>query len=326
MNELYPLKFKPIFKEKIWGGKKINEILNQDYSPLPNCAELWALSGIEDTSSEVSNGFLKDNALNELVEVYLGDLVGDAVYEMYNDEFPLLFKFINSEDYLSVQVHPGDELAVQRHQCFGKTEMWYVLAADEGAELISGFKSKISKDDYLQHLKDNTLKEILNYEKVRPGDVFYVPSGHVHAIGPGILLAEIQQSSDITYRIYDWDRFDQAGMTRELHTELALDAINFDEKEQFKTHPVIAKNRPVSIQKSEYFTVNLLDLDRKLEQDFNDIDSFVAYMCIDGAFTLAYASGSEKVSKGESLLVPAMIKEFEIIPEDTCKILETYII
>ncbi|HOY33193.1 MAG TPA: class I mannose-6-phosphate isomerase [Bacteroidales bacterium] len=326
MNELYPLKFKPIYKEKIWGGKKINEILKQDYSPLPNCGELWALSGMEDASSEVSNGFLKNNALNELVEVYMGDLVGDMVYEKYGDEFPLLFKFINAEDYLSVQVHPGDELAMQRHQCSGKTEMWYVIAAEESAELISGFKQKITKEEYLSHLNSNTLKDILNYEKVQPGDVFYVPSGHVHAIGPGILLAEIQQSSDITYRIYDWDRFDQAGMIRELHTDLALDAINFGEKVPCKTHPETTKNHRRSIQKTAYFNVNLLDLDRKLEQDFNTIDSFAAYLCIDGAFTLVYAGNSEKISKGESVLVPAIIKEFEIIPSETCKILETYIL
>lgn len=326
MNELYPLKFKPIFKEKIWGGKKINEILKQDFSPLPNCGELWALSGIETEPSVVANGFLKGNALNELVEVYLGDLVGDAVYEKFGDEFPLLFKFINSEEYLSVQVHPGDELAMKRHQSLGKTEMWYVIAADENAELISGFNKKVDTNVYLKALQNNTLKDILKIQKVQAGDVFYIPAGNVHAIGPGILLAEIQQASDVTYRIFDWNRFDQAGMTRELHTELALDAINFDEQPQNIFHPGSSKNQVVTLQKSEYFTVNLLDLDRKVERDFFEIDSFVVYMCIEGAFTLSYSCVKEKINTGEALLVPATIKEFEIIPNDSCKLIETYIV
>lgn len=326
MNELYPLKFKPIFKEKIWGGNKIYEILKQNFSPLPNCGELWAISGLETDPSMVTNGFLKGNYLNELLEVYMDDLVGEKVYEKHKEEFPLLFKFINSEDYLSVQVHPGDNLAMKRHQCSGKTEMWYVIAADDDAEMISGFTKKTNPDEYLSHLRDKSLKAILNVEKTRQGDVFFVPAGHVHAIGPGILLAEIQQSSDITYRIYDWDRFDPAGIQRELHTELALDAINFDEKENYKMHPVVAKNRPVLIQKTDYFTVNLLDLDTKLERDFIEVDSFVAYLCTEGAFTLAYAGKSETIKMGESLLVPAYIKEFEIVPEKTCKILETYIL
>jgi len=325
MNELYPLKFKPVFKEKIWGGKKINEILKQDFSPLPNCGELWAISGLNDESSIVANGFLEGNALNELVEVYMGDLVGDAVYEKFGDEFPLLFKFINSEEYLSVQVHPGDELAMKRHQSLGKTEMWYVIAADENAELISGFNKKVDTNVYLKALQNNTLKDILKIHKVQAGDVFYIPAGNVHAIGPGILLAEIQQASDVTYRIFDWNRFDHAGMTRELHTDLALDAINFDEPFQNKSQPVITKNQVVTLQKSEYFTVNLLDLDKRVERDFFEIDSFVAYMCVEGAFTLSFSGNVEKIITGETMLVPATIKEFEIIPNDSCKIIETYI-
>lgn len=325
MNDLYPLKFEPVFKEKIWGGHKIGHLLNQHHPHLNNCGELWAISGLPDSPSMVCNGFLRGNSLNDLVEVYMGDLVGDGVFDKFGDNFPLLFKFINAEDFLSVQVHPDDQLAMRRHGCSGKTEMWYVLAADEGAELISGFKSKISKDEYLKHLKDNTLKEILNYEKVQPGDVFYVPAGHVHAIGPGILLAEIQQASDITYRIFDWDRINQAGMPRELHTGLALEAINFDENGAYKSHPPLTKNRPVLLQKSEFFTVNLLDLDTALEQDFYETDSFVAYMCLEGSFTLACGESRVKVSIGESLLVPAIIKDFTIIPQDNCRLLETYI-
>ncbi|HPB25522.1 MAG TPA: mannose-6-phosphate isomerase [Bacteroidales bacterium] len=325
MNDLYPLKFTPVFKEKIWGGHKIDQVLKQHHPHLNNCGELWAISGLTDSPSMVSNGFLRGNSLNDLVEVYMGDLVGDGIYDKFGDEFPLLFKFINAEDFLSVQVHPGDQLAMRRHSCSGKAEMWYVVAADPGAELISGFNRKTSKEEYLQHLAGKSLKDILNFEKVGVGDVFNVPTGHVHAIGPGILLAEIQQASDITYRIFDWDRIDQAGMTRELHTDLALDAINFDEKESYKSHPPVTKNRPVLLQETEFFTVNLLDLDNALEQDFYEKDSFVAYMCLEGAFTVDCGESRENVSIGESLLVPAMIKKFTIIPQPSCRILETYV-
>ncbi|MDD4214325.1 MAG: class I mannose-6-phosphate isomerase, partial [Bacteroidales bacterium] len=282
MRTLYPLKFKPIFKEKIWGGKKIATVLNQDFATLTNCGELWAISGVEGSESIVANGFLKGNTLPELLEVYMGDLVGERVYEKFGNEFPLLFKFINSEDFLSVQVHPNDELALSRHQSLGKTEMWYIIDVDDEASLICGFKNTIDKNKFLKNLSENKLKDILNFEPVVKGDVFYMPSGMVHAIGPGILLAEIQQSSDITYRIYDWDRFDHAGLKRELHTELALDAIDFKSDKQCKTHPVIAKNRPVLLQQSEYFTVNLIDTDKQLILNYSDKETLVVLMCIGG--------------------------------------------
>ncbi len=324
MSELYPLKFQPIFKDKIWGGNKIATILKQNYAPLYNCGEVWLVSGIADEPSVVTNGFLAENSLQDLLEIYMGDLVGDGVYEKFGDEFPLLFKFINAEDYLSVQVHPNDELAMERHDCLGKTEMWYIIHADEGAELISGFKPNTEKPDYLKHLKANSLKDILNYETVKHDDVFYVPAGLVHAVGPGILLAEIQQSSDITYRMYDWDRFDMSGMQRELHTDLALDAIQFEEPSH-KSHPASVKNREVLLHESEYFNVRLIDADKRLEMDYIAVDSFVVYLCTEGSFDLVYPHGTEQVSIGEAILIPAEIKEVAIVPTPTCKILETYI-
>ncbi|MCK9612187.1 MAG: type I phosphomannose isomerase catalytic subunit [Bacteroidales bacterium] len=325
MRTLYPLKFKPIFKEKIWGGKKIATVLNQDFATLTNCGELWAISGVEGSESIVANGFLKGNTLPELLEVYMGDLVGERVYEKFGNEFPLLFKFINSEDFLSVQVHPNDELALSRHQSLGKTEMWYIIDADDEASLICGFKNTIDKNKFLKNLSENKLKDILNFEPVVKGDVFYMPSGMVHAIGPGILLAEIQQSSDITYRIYDWDRFDHAGLKRELHTELALDAIDFKSDKQCKTHPVIAKNRPVLLQQSEYFTVNLIDTDKQLILNYSDKDTLVVLMCIGGSCKIQYNEGQEKLNPGETLLIPAEMIEIELNPDKFCKILETYI-
>ena len=235
MNSLYPLKFKPIFKDKIWGGQKIKSSLKMDFGDLPNCGEAWMMSGVEDNPTIVENGFLAGNELNEIVEVYMGELVGDKVFDQFGNEFPLLIKFIDSNDWLSIQVHPDDFLARKRNIGFGKTEMWYMLDATDDAELIAGFNKKTDKDEYLQHLENKTLKEILNFEKVEKGDVFYIPAGRVHALGPGCLLAEIQQTSDTTYRIYDWDRIDAAGMFRELHTEEALDAIDFEFHESYKT-------------------------------------------------------------------------------------------
>ncbi len=325
MNQLYPLKFKPIYKDKVWGGNNISTLLHHNYAPLPNCGEVWMISGVDENESIVSNGFLKNNSLSELVEIYMGDLVGDKVFEKFGNEFPLLFKFIDTREYLSVQVHPDDELAMHRHGSLGKTEMWYILHAENDAELISGFNDKITKQDYLSHLKNKSLRNILHVEKVVAGDAFYIPAGHVHAIGPGIMLAEIQQSSDVTYRIYDWDRFDVAGMTRELHTDLALDAIDFETAGSNKTHVAMIKNRPVLIQQSEFFMVNLLDVDQKLSRDCYDIDSFVAHLCTEGAYDLVCQGETFSISLGEAVLIPAEIKEFEIHPKPKCKILETYI-
>jgi len=195
MNELYPLQFTPVFKDKIWGGQKIRTVLNRDFSPLPNCGEVWVLSGVEGNQTEVSERFLAGNDLNELVEVYMGDLVGDKIFKKFGNEFPILLKFIDANDWLSIQVHPDDELALQRHGSLGKTEMWYIMDAEKESELISGFAGKLDKDSYQKHLEEKTLKSVMNFEKVARGDVYYIPAGRVHALGPGILLAEIQQTS-----------------------------------------------------------------------------------------------------------------------------------
>jgi len=226
MEGLYPLKFTPIYKDKIWGGNKIKSVLNKDFGGLPNCGESWELSGVDGNVSVVSNGYLAGNTLEELLEVYMGDLAGDEVYEHFGNEFPLLIKFIDANDDLSIQVHPNDEMAAERHNSYGKTEMWYVLQADKGSKLQSGFNQQVDQEKYLEKLEKTELTDILNFEEVTAGDVFFIPAGRVHAIGRGILLAEIQQTSDITYRIYDYDRRDDKGNPRELHTDLALDAID----------------------------------------------------------------------------------------------------
>ncbi len=191
---LYPLKFHPVYKEKPWGGKRLRRLFGKDFSPLPNCGESWELSAIPGSISRVSNGFLKGNLLTELIEVYMGDLVGDGVFEHYGNDFPLLFKLLDTEDDLSIQVHPGDALALERHQSRGKAEMWYVLDADKGAELILGFKKEVSEEEYGKCISNKCLKEILRVEQVKKGDVFFIPPGQVHAIGRGVTLCEIQQA------------------------------------------------------------------------------------------------------------------------------------
>lgn len=326
MNLLYPLKFKPIYKEKIWGGTKINTILNKNISKLKDCGESWEISGVTESISIVKNGFLKNNNLQEIVEVYMGDILGDKVYEKFGDEFPLLIKFIDANDNLSIQVHPNDELARQRHYANGKTEMWYIISADKDSQLISGFNKEINKEIYLKHLANNTLTEILNFEKVKSGDVFFIPSGRVHAIGKGILLAEIQQTSDVTYRIFDWNRKDANGKSRELHTELALDALDFSHYDNYKTKYATKINDSSNLINCQYFTTNLLEFDKEIEKDYNLLDSFVIYMCLEGSYTIEYNENDKiKIIKGETVLLPAVLENISLIPDKKTKLLEVYI-
>ncbi|MFZ4400074.1 MAG: type I phosphomannose isomerase catalytic subunit [Bacteroidales bacterium] len=326
MNELYPMKFKPVFKDKIWGGNKIKTILGLDYSPLPNCGEVWALSGVEDNNSEVANGFLEGNELNELIEVYMGDLVGDAVYEKFGVEFPILIKFIDANDYLSIQVHPDDDLAAKRKIGFGKSEMWYILQADKEAELITGFNQKVNKESYIKHLQNKTLRQILNVEKVKKDEVYYIPAGRVHALGPGLLLAEIQQTSDTTYRIYDWDRLDDKGNPRQLHVEEALDAIDFAVYDNYKTDFPHTLNKTVNVVETPFFSTNVLQLNKKLEKNYEELDSFVIFVCTQGRGELHYGTEKLDFKKGEVVLLPANIRKIQLLPLEEIKLLEVYII
>lgn len=324
MNELYPIKFKPVLKERIWGGKKLKSLLGKD-GKCTACGESWELSAVEGDVSVVSNGFLKGNNLEEIIEVYMGDLVGEAVYDKFGLEFPLLIKFIDAADDLSIQVHPNDELAMKRHESFGKTEMWVVMQAEKGAKLISGFSKKVSKEEYLKNLEEKTLRNILNSEEVKKGDVFFIPAGRVHAIGAGILLAEIQQTSDVTYRIYDWDRTDASGKSRELHTELALDAIDYNYHPQYKTVYEEKLNQTVNVADCPYFTTNIIKFDSPVIKDYNFIDSFVIYICMKGSIEIHSENNVENLKTGETILIPAVLKELEIVPLEESEILEVYI-
>ena len=325
MRQLYPLKFKPIFKEKIWGGQQIRTQLGMDFGSLTNCGEAWLISGYSDELTVVENGFLAGNNINELVEIYMGELVGDRVFEKYGNEFPLLIKFIDANDWLSLQVHPDNELSASMQINGGKTEMWYVLGAEKGAELISGFSKKVDKEEYLERLNKKQLKEILNYETVSRGDVFFIPSGRVHAIGPGVLLAEIQQTSDATFRIYDWDRVDALGMTRELHTGAALQALDFEVKSDYKTKYVSGKNQTAQLVECPYFTTRLVEMNKSVVKNFKELDSFVIYLVVEGSCTLSYTGGKINLKLGEAVLVPALIDNVGLHPAKETKLLEIFI-
>ncbi len=325
MAGLYPLKFTPFFHEKIWGGNRLRTKLNKDSGDLANCGESWELSAVQGHISVARNGFLQGNNLQELIEVYMGELVGDKVYKKYGIEFPLLIKFIDADADLSIQVHPGDALAKERHNAYGKTEMWYVVDAEKGALINAGFNQPVSREKYFESLEKGKLTELLRYEEVFPGDVFFIPAGRVHAICKGVLVAEIQQTSDITYRIYDYDRKDSEGNKRELHTSLALDAIDFSYQDAYKTSYTVEKNQSSEIVRCPYFTTHVIDFSEKLEKDYHQLDSFVIYMNLEGRFSITYEGGTEEVGKGETVLIPASLESLRLTPlSGSVRVLEIF--
>ena len=325
MNQLYPLKFKPIFKDKIWGGDKIKSVMGMDYGSLPNCGEAWIVSGVENDSSEVTNGFLAGNELNELVEVYMWELVGESNFERFGNEFPVLVKILDARDWLSVQVHPDDQLAEERGLGRGKTEMWYVLDAEPGSELISGFSKSISKEEFQQRINSGTIKEVMNYEEVKKGDLFFMPAGRVHALGPGILLAEIQETSDTTYRIYDWDRTDDKGNPRALHIEESIDAIDYTKSEEAKSPYTKKQKGTTPLVKCEHFTTSLIEVSEPIAKDYSALDSFIILICLEGAVRLESEAGVEILTKGETILVPAIMEWIRLFPEGNCSLMEVYL-
>ena len=322
---LYPLKFKTIYKEKIWGGKKITTVLGKDISPLPNCGETWEISGVEGDISIVSEGKLKGESLSDLINTYKEDLLGTSVFNKFGNDFPLLIKFIDAKEDLSIQVHPNDELAKKRHNSFGKTEMWYIIESDNNSSLISGFNKKVDKKIYQEKFNAGDLTSILSREKAKAGDVFYIPAGRVHTIGAGILLAEIQQTSDITYRIYDFDRKDNQGNLRELHTKDALDAITYEHLDTYKTTYQTKENESNEIVSSEYFETNKFVINKKIDRDYSSIDSFKILICYKGMATIESNNSIVEIKIGDAILVPASLKTITIFPKGEIELLETYI-
>jgi mannose-6-phosphate isomerase len=310
----YPLLFVPIFKERIWGGTKLKGLLN-NYIESNQIGESWELSTVENDVSIVANGDFKGLNLNQLIEKYPTELLGADSVKNFGFNFPLLFKFIDAKEDLSIQVHPNDALAKERHNSFGKTEMWYVMQADNNARLVVGFKDNTNKKEYQEHVKNKTLVTILNETPVKKGDAFFLETGTIHAIGAGVLIAEIQQTSDITYRIYDWDRVDANGVGRELHTDLALEAINF-ETTNAKLNYKASNNKSVTIVKCPFFKTNILQISEKYNW-IKTKESFTVFMCTEGSFTINMLHFQASFKKGDTILIPAIIDDFEIIGEST---------
>lgn len=322
---LYPLTFKPILKKIIWGGSDICPF--KGITPVQDgIGESWELSHVEGNYSIVANGALEGKSLDELIRREGKQLLGEKVMEQFGSTFPLLIKFIDARDNLSIQVHPDDELAKKRHNSFGKTEMWYVVKAAKEAALYSGFSKQIDADEYVKRVEDDTIMDVLQRYEVVEGDVFFLPAGRVHAIGSGCFIAEIQQTSNITYRIYDYNRKDANGKGRELHTELAKDAIDYTLSPDYRTHYKAHTNATVQLASCPYFTTNLLDIDTIMVRDFSDLDSFVVYICMAGKASIHDNKGNEiMVHQGQTVLIPADTEVVTIAPAPGAKFMETYI-
>jgi len=325
MNALYPLKFKPQYKERIWGGKNLASLFRKSLPEGATIGESWELSTIEESSSIIQNGYLQDNDLQEIIPLYMGDLMGDQVYERFGDELPLLFKWIDAEDVLSVQVHPDDETAKKRHAAYGKNEMWYIIDAQKDSILYNGFNRDVSRAEFLQRLEDGNLEDVLLEVPVQAGDVFYIPAGRIHAIGKGIVLAEIQQSSDVTYRVYDWNRKDASGNARELHLELALDVIDYQKNKNTHSNYTPNWNKSVQVVKSPSFVTHFIQCNQAIERNYHFLDSFVVYFCLNGELSVECEGESYPLAAGECMLIPAEIKELKLHPNGEAKLLEVYI-
>lgn len=320
---IYPIRFKPIIKEKIWGGTKLVHVLNKE-SENSNIGESWEISGIENSVSIVDNGTYKGESLVNLLKNYRKDFIGGFVSERFGNQFPLLFKFIDATDDLSIQLHPNDKIAHEKHSCKGKTEMWYILDSETNSKIYAGLKPEVSESEFIESLEDGSLVDIIRAENVDNGDAFFIDAGTIHAIGKGTLLAEIQQSSDITYRLYDWCRKDKKGNSRELHIDASKQAIDFSKNGSTKLIYRTKINCRNLIKKCEYFTVNNLSLTTNISLELKFIDSFVVYMIVQGGGEILINGYSESIRKGDSILIPAKAKEV-FIKTEFIKILEIYI-
>ena len=319
---LYPMGFGPILKQMIWGGNRILSykglVLN-----MSNIGESWELSGVPGNESVVSNGEFAGRTITELIKEYGAELLGRHVYETCGEKFPLLIKFIDAREDLSIQVHPDDAMAQSVHsQPFGKTEMWYVVSADKDAHLMSGLSAKITPEEYVSRVKNNTITDVLSDYKVQSGDVFFLPAGRIHSIGKGCFIAEIQQTSDLTYRIYDFGRLGLDGNPRELHTELAKDAIDYSVSEDYRTAYAPVLNEDTSLVECEYFKTHLLNLTEQLSVEVKSKDSFMIVICLEGKGELKDTEGNIlSLKQGNTVLVPASVDKVKFVPAVSMKLL-----
>lgn len=320
-----PLKFEPILKSIVWGGEKIAPYKGIE-TTLDHIGESWELSGVAGNESVVSEGPLAGKTIAQLVKEHKGELVGQHVYENTGDEFPLLVKFIDALSDLSIQVHPNDELAAVRHNgSKGKTEMWYVVAAEPGAHLLTGLTKSITPEQYAEMVADGTITDVLARYDVHPGDVFFLPAGRIHAICGGCFIAEIQQTSNITYRIYDYGRLGLDGKPREVHTELAKDAIDYTVYPDYRTHYEPLKDEEVEVVSCKYFTTSIYDLTMPFAKDLSAIDSFMVVMCFSGSGSMEVDGAEVSLRQGETVLIPASADDVCFVPDDGMKILTSYI-
>ncbi|MDG1573180.1 mannose-6-phosphate isomerase [Robiginitalea sp. M366] len=318
--DCYPLRFTPLYKERLWGGEKLRTVLGKDCKG-DRIGESWEVSGVPGDVSVVAEGPYAGRDLQDLVDTFGAQLLGQAVLDRFGREFPILIKYIDARQDLSIQLHPDDALARQRHNSFGKTEMWYVMDADPGAELIVGFNRDVTREEYQQALDAGKLTDLLHYQAVEPGDGYFINAGKIHAIGAGILLAEIQQSSDVTYRVYDFDRRDAEGNLRELHTEQALDAMDYQQKDDFRLEYSPKANQPQTLAATPYFTTEFLKLDQPLHRDLASRDAFTIFLCVSGEAEIATADGAACLRRGQTLLIPAAAP-WAAIRTHGCELLE----
>ena len=312
---LYPFLFKPNLHPVVWGGNRLRPYKGLAPSDEP-IGESWEVSVVPGSTSIISNGELVGRALDEVIESDPENILGKSVSERYGGRLPLLVKFIDAKRDLSIQVHPNDEMAQREHGKMGKSEMWYVIKADAGSHLYAGFRQHITPYEYQHRVADGTITEVLADHPVKAGDVFYLPAGRVHAICGGILLAEVQQSSDVTYRIYDYNRPGMDGKPRELHTELAAKALDYHVERNYRTEYAESHNRAIQIIDSPYFDVRVMQVTAPFHRNLLKYDSFIISMCIEGDCKIRVRStGTEIVLReGNSTLVPAAIADYDVTP------------
>ncbi|WP_411893340.1 type I phosphomannose isomerase catalytic subunit [Winogradskyella sp. A2] len=320
--EAYPIKFRPILKEKIWGGDKLTKLYNKD-SNSKSLGESWEISGVENNVSVVANGIYKGKTLNELIQNFKTEFLGFANIRSFGENFPLLIKYLDANKNLSVQVHPDDKMAEEYHNSFGKTEMWYIMDNEKDAEIILGLKDQQLDKSKLGDINAKNVREIFNSVKVNKGDSYFIPAGKVHAIGEGVMVAEIQQTSDITYRVYDWDRVDDSGNTRELHTDLATKATKVFPSTG-KSNYALQQGKSSNLVNCNFFTTNIFKVKGEETKDYSFLDSFVIFMCVEGSAEIIQNGLSEVITMGETILIPANSKDVCFKANDA-KFLEVYI-
>jgi len=317
-------KFAPILKTTIWGGERIIPFKGLSTS-LPEVGESWEISGVQGSESVVEGGADNGLTLSELIKLHGASLLGKRNYKKFGDHFPLLVKLIDPLTDLSVQVHPNDKLAIERGYPNGKNEMWYVISAEKGSRIANGFNRVINPSEIDGLLKNEGIEQALNYVNVSPGDVYVVPAGRVHAIGAGAFVIEIQQTSDLTYRIYDYHRKDHDGNERELHIDLAKDAISYDDTDGQAVEYIPRRNIPVNVVRSPFFTTNILETDTEFIRDYTESDTFVILVAADGEADITCGNKTIRLRRGNTVLIPASAPGVTISPRRNIKLLETYI-